>query len=271
MVKKTVFIAAGLTLLLGLLFGRDAVSYVSTSVSQLSQSVRDSVPIEFEIKRARDMIKDITPEIRRSMHLIAKEEVAVENLAKQIGGLEQKLAKDESSVLKLKADLQSNEGYFYYASTRYTRDQVQADLARRFEEFKTNDATLGSLKKVLNAREQSLESARQKLEGMMAAKQQLEVDVENLEARMKMVEVAQATADFQFDDSHLARTKKALSEIGTRIDVAERMVNTNSNFKFEIPVDQVEDNKSVVEEVTQYFSKRPTEEGFVKTKVEAGN
>ena len=36
-------------MLLGLLFGRDAIGYVGTSVAQLRQHVKDSVPVEFEI------------------------------------------------------------------------------------------------------------------------------------------------------------------------------------------------------------------------------
>ena len=53
MMKKSIYVGAAVALLLGLLFGRDAVSYVSTSVSQLHQSVKDNVPIEFEIDHAR--------------------------------------------------------------------------------------------------------------------------------------------------------------------------------------------------------------------------
>ena len=42
------------------------------------------MPIEFQIERARDMIKDLVPEIRKNMHVIAKEEVEVKRLDEQI-------------------------------------------------------------------------------------------------------------------------------------------------------------------------------------------
>ena len=45
MLKKSLYVAGAVALLLGLLFGRDAVSYVSTSVGQLHEQVKDSVPI----------------------------------------------------------------------------------------------------------------------------------------------------------------------------------------------------------------------------------
>ena len=46
-------------------------------------------------------------------------------------------------------------------------------------------------------------------------------EVENLEAQMKMVEVAQTASEFNFDDSQLSRTRKLLDDIRTRVEVAE--------------------------------------------------
>lgn len=260
MLKKSLYVAAAVALLLGLLFGRDAISYVSTSVGQLHEQVKDSVPIEFELERARNMIKEIDPEIRRSMHLIAKEEVRVDRLAKQIDDLEGKLANKEDEIMTLKADLDTGESYFYYANRRYTRDDVKADLAKRFENFKTNDATLATLQKQLTAREKSLDAARQKLDGMIAAKRQLEVEVENLEARLKMVEVAKTTADFNFDDSHLSRTKELITDIQTRIQTEETLLNNYTEYDSEIPVSEPEEVKDVTEEITEYFGgSRPSD------------
>lgn len=261
MLKKILFVSGGSALLLGLVFGRDAFSYVGTSIARVHHSVRDNVPVEFEIERARNMIKDLVPEIRHNMHLIAKEEVQVEQLGAQVAQLESRLDRSREELLTLKTDLDSGRDYFHYAGHRYTSDQVKNDLSSRFARFKTNDATRVQLTKVLAARQKSMAAARQKLEGMLAAKQQLELDIENLEARLKMVEVAQATSEFNFDDSHLARTKSLLTDIQTRIEVAERLVNSETTFDYEIPLDapEVED---VSDEITAYFSspKRHSEE-----------
>ena len=52
---------------------------------------------------------------------------------------------------------------------------------------------------------------------MLAAKRQLEVDIENLEARKKMVEVAQTTSNYQFDDSQLGQVKELVTDLRTRL------------------------------------------------------
>ena len=42
MLKKTLFVGAAMTLLLGLCFGRNALSYVKTSVHKVSDTVKNS-------------------------------------------------------------------------------------------------------------------------------------------------------------------------------------------------------------------------------------
>src|SRR5690242_950870 len=107
MLKKLLISGVGVGLLGLFLFGRDAASYVGTSLGWVKDSVKNAVPIEFEIKRARDMLKDLVPEIRTNMHLIAKEEVEAEKLKKQIAESTTKLDKDRAELMRLKGDLGS--------------------------------------------------------------------------------------------------------------------------------------------------------------------
>jgi hypothetical protein len=186
------------------------------------------------------------------MHVIAKEEVEVERLARQISQQEEKLAADRSNILRLKSDLASNREKFDYAGRIYTVSQVKQDLGNRFERYKTSDATLASLREIHEARQKSLDAARQKLEGMLAAKRTLEVDVENLEAKLKMVEAAQTTSEFNFDDSRLSRCKELISDLRTRLDVAAKMVDAKDSFQSEIPLNETAPT-DIVEEVTEYF------------------
>ncbi len=235
------------------MFGRGLASYVGTSWHRIKETVHDSVPLDFELDRAHKMVKDLTPEIQHNMHVIAKEEVELDRLQHQIGDDEQRLAKDKDQLLKLKADAASDKQSFTYGGRVYTVAQVKSDLSSRFERFKTSDATLVSLKQVCSAREKSLDGARQKLEGMLAAKRQLEVDVENLEARKKMVEVAQTTSNYQFDDSQLGQVKELVSDLRTRLQVAEKMVSAEDSLHNEIPVD-APTSANIVDKVTDYFS-----------------
>ena len=96
-------------------------------------------------------------------------------------------------------------------------------------------------------------AAKQKLDGMLVEKRKLEVDVENLEARLKMVEVAQTTSSFNFDDSQLGRAKELVTDLRSRLDVEEKVAQTDSKYLGEIPLEESAP-ANVAEEVGKYFS-----------------
>ena len=95
-------------------------------------------------------------------------------------------------------------------------------------------------------------SARKKLEAMVAAQRQLQVEVENLEAKLKLVEVAEASSDFNFDDSKLARAKELIGQIRTDLEVTAKLANADINFHGEIPLDDPA-NDNIEQQVAEYF------------------
>jgi len=266
MVKKSLVVGGVIVLLLGLFFGRDAISYTKTALSGLRQSVKDAVPVEFELTRARDMIKGLKPEVERNMHTIAAEEVEVANLHEQLANGEKQLAKNKADIERLTTDLKNGGSQFVYCGKSYTSKQVETDLSNRFEQFKVKEATIGKLRQILAAREAGLNAGREKLKAMQAAKNQLELDIANLEARLEMVKVAQTSSNFNFDDSRLSRTKELVKEIGTRIDVAEKLVNAETTVPGQINLDEPTAT-NITEQVTEYFKhvgEKEAEQNVVK-------
>ena len=215
-------------MLLGLLFGREGFSHVKTSLGWVRQSVRDSVPVDFEISRARQMIKDLDPEIHRNMHLIAKEEVEVKHLREQLAEAEKQLAKNRSDIERLTSDLKRGDSNFVYCGKHYTSKQVETDLTRRFEQYKVKEATLEQADAGSGRPRPGAGCRPREAEGHAGRQGPAQVDVANLEARLEMVKVAQSTSEFNFDDSRLSRTKELVRDISCRIDVAEKLVNAKT-------------------------------------------
>ena len=253
MVKKELMVGAGVVLLLGLLFGRDAASYVTTTMGWVHQSVKDSVPIEFEIERARKMIASLDGDIESNMTLIAREEVAVANLAKDVKAKKDELAKRRGEILRLTHDLESGTESFVYSGRSYSAKDVKTDLKNRFERFKVMERTVDSNRQVLDARKVGLAAAQEKLDNMLASKSQLEADVENLEARLKMLEVAQTNSDLKFNDSRLSRTKDLIQDIQARLEVAETLVNSKGAYNGEIQLEAPAEEADIVDQVTDHF------------------
>ena len=161
-------------------------------------------------------------------------------------------------MLRLRTALSDGQQFYVYAGRKYTKKQVETDLTRRFTRFKTSRETLDSLRETHQARLRGLDAAREKLVAMQAAKRQLEVDVENLEARMKLVQVAQTSSEYNFDDSQLARVKELVAGVRSRLAVAEKLVNADVKYHDEIQLEVIDTSK-IRDEVTDYFGwERPT-------------
>lgn len=254
MIRRMLLLGAGGLVVAGLLLGRGVSSYVMTTVKRVQSEVKRNVPVKFEIERARCMIKELEPEIERNMHLIACEEVEVAKLERELAQNEQRLARSQEEILRLKGDLETGRSQFVYAGRSYSSAEVKTDLANRFQHHKTSEATVNQLRQIMRARENGLQAAREKLEAMLAARRQLMVEIENLEARMKMVEVAQTTSQFNFDDSQLARTRELIRDIGTRLEVTEKMMSQQVQLSDRIPLEADEaDTEDVLDAVTRHF------------------
>ena len=244
---------AAALLLLAFLFGSDATSYLTTSVASVRDSVKSSVPVNFELERARQHISEITPEVRKNMELITGEEVEIEKLEEHIHEFETKLSADQKAIVRLNSDLASGSESFVYTGNAYTAKEVKRDLETRFEEYKTDESTLENLKRLLTARLSNLNTARNKLADMQGVQRKLRVQIDNLAARNRMIEVTKSSSQFVFDDSQLAKTSQLIDEIDSRLSAEERMANSENRSFDRIPVQDSESQVDLMDEITNYF------------------
>lgn len=256
MVKYGIIAAVVFLVLLVVAAPLGIVGYMKTSARMAGDAIHNSIPVEVQIERARDMIAELEPVIEKNTKAIVGEQCELKRLEEEISDMEEKLADDKGEILQLQADLQSGDQIYVYTTNRgeqtFSADQVKADLAAKFERFKTSEATLENLCKIRDARTAGLMAAEQKLANMQAEKQQLEVEVENLIARMQMVEAQQVASDYQFDEGELGDVKQLIDDLDVRLEVAERMVHSESYYPGEIQLDDPS-NEDVCEQVAEYF------------------
>lgn len=263
MLKKAVVGSLAVATLGTFVFGRDAWSYLRTGAQSVREAVKSEVPIEFEIERARREVEQLLPEIRKSLHVIAQEQVEVEHLGEAIAKREASLEGQEEAILTLSADLKSGGTQFVYAGRNYDAKAVQRDLAERFNRFKVTEDTLRREREVLVAKETALESHRETLESMLSQRKDLGVELERLEARLRTVEARKQISELNIDDSQLARVKALIREIDKKLDIEDELLNAEGNFSGLIPIEKESDVPAdIAQQVQEYFSSRGTESRF---------
>jgi hypothetical protein len=256
MVKKALCgtaIAVGLG---ALIFGHDFHSYARTWGTSVRDAVKSEVPVEFEVERARKMIEDLVPDIRNCMSVIAEQQVDIEHLTTDINRKSSALVKQKEAIMTLRTDLDSGKSTFRYANHSYTTTEVKRDLSKRFDRFKIAEETLGRQEQILGARNKALTANQEKLENMLVMKGDLEVQIEQLEARMKAIQAAETVSTLEIDHSQLARAKKLIRELNRQLDVKEKVLDAEGKFTGLIPVEASQDSEAandIAEQVDAYF------------------
>lgn len=255
MIKQAAYGVAALGVLTSFVFGRDVMSYVRTWGNSVRQTVKKEVPVEFEVARARELVENLVPDIRNCMHVIAEQEVDVDQLTAEMTRKQTELATQKDAIQWRGSELKSGKTSFEIAGQKYSAEQVRADLAKRFERFKISEDTLKREQKILDARQAALKANREKLDNMLAAKTDLELQLEQLEARLKSVQAAETISTVSIDDSELTRAKKLIRELNKQIDVREKVMATDGKLTDLIPIEPKNTApKDLESQIESYFS-----------------
>lgn len=262
--KRSVLVVAGLSLAGGLIFGKDVVSYVRSSAKSVRTVVKDSVPIEFELRRARDLVEEIIPEMRANIRLISEEEVEVKALKVDIAKGEEAIEEEEVRITKLRNALEKPQAEYCFGGRDYPRSYVKQDLAQRFERFKESELVLASKKRLLATRENSLNAAMELLDKTRSRKRLLEDKIESLVSQHRLIQAAAVGSKIQVDNSKLAQTEKLINDIKKRLDVAERVLAHENQFVQAIPVDAVAEEDLLIQ-VDDYFKAKDQQKRVAST------
>lgn len=231
MAKKGLAIAALTAAGLGLAFGTSAPSYVKTAFHKVRQTAKDSVPIPFEIERAKQEIAGLDQVMLDFREVLARAEVDVEQLQREIAETEKNLAGEQRTMLSLRNRLESGDLRLAKNSNiQLTIDEVKGELAHKLDRYKNVSQVLANKQLALKARQKTVESARTKLNDMVNAKRDLATKIEAIQAKNESIEASQVKNDFNFDDSALARAKETVAELEKRLEVKARVAEMEGHF-----------------------------------------
>jgi predicted nucleic acid-binding Zn-ribbon protein len=253
LIKYGALTVAGGAIVLSLLFGGEALSYVRTSGRAMRASVNEKIPVEFQLRRARDLLGDILPEMQANVRMMARQEVEIEAVRDDIDQSQKSLTEEAGRIKVLREAVSSGRSNFTLAGLTYTRDQLVQDLSRRFDRYREAEQMLAAKRKLYDTRKQALAAAEQQLEQMRVRKVALEAQVESLTGQYRLVQTASANTRVDLDPGKLAQAEHLVSEIRQQLNVAEHVLAREAKFTQPIPVDVI-DPQDLVTRVERHFS-----------------
>ena len=252
-IKWGVLGVAGLAIAGAVVLGTDAGSYMRSSAKHLRSSVKDNIPLDFELRRARDLLDEVLPEMQANVRLIAKQEVEIGAAKEEIALAQRSLEEEKIRVARLRDHLGTQNTSFTFSGVNYSREELKGELSRRFERFKEAEMTLSGKKRLLENRQKSLIAAEKQLEQTRARKVALEAQVETLAAQYRLVQAAGAGRDVRIDETKLAHAERLIGQIRRQLDVAERVLAREAKFTSPIPIDVVNE-KELVAQVDEHLN-----------------
>jgi chromosome segregation ATPase len=261
MVKKGLVGAALTAGGLYLVFGTHAPSYVKTAFHKVRESAKDSVSIQFQIDAAKTEIAALEPAIVENRETLARAEVDVEHLQKEIASVEKTLEGEMHAMVTLREGIKTGDlRLAKNSSVRYSMDEAKADLAGRLDHYKNVNRILEEKRTTLKAREQAVQGARAKLTEMANAKRVLATKVEQIQARLQAIEATQEKSEFTFDDSALSRAKSTVADLEKRLEVKARVAEMEGRYPASnIPV--LDADRDVIKEFDAEFGAKDVKTG----------
>lgn len=242
----------GAVLLGAMVFGKELVSYVRCSARSVQSAVQNSVPLEFELERAKEMVEQIIPEMNAQIRLIAQEEVEIEQLKADVEKTQEKLSREKRQIVMLRDKLDSHQISLVVNGIERPREQIAKQLQSKFRFHQEATDILASKQKLLETRLVSLQAARQGLDRAKARKSQLEQQIEGLVAKHRQLKASAVGSRVEFDSSQLTRAEKLINQITKRLAISERVLQHESDYDIFV-VDEAINEGMLLEEIDDYF------------------
>ncbi|MDA1015074.1 MAG: hypothetical protein O3A00_11565, partial [Planctomycetota bacterium] len=240
--------------------------------SSVRNCVKSEIPLDVEIERAREMVSGLMPEIRQCLHVIAEQKVEIDRLETKIARKQKDVGRQEEAILALREDLKSGGTTFKYVNHTYTAKEVARELELRFARFKTARESLRRDDQILVARRQALDANQKELDKMLQKKQELEVQIVQLEARFDTLKANEISASISIDNSELARATTLIEELNRQLDIRENVLAAEGRIAGDIPVElSIEDKADVLDEIDSYFEGSAAEKRESKVEVDSGD
>ena len=239
-----------------LFFGTAFPSYLGTMAGSVRESVAGQIPIDLELRRAENLIRQIDPQIDHCKRDLANAEVELDRLQESVTGLE-KVVDGEEKKLKVGARLLSGDGSneVVLASDVGARRRVTIDLQRTKDSYVNNVAILKAKRSLIERQTKAVDAAKQKLLAVRTEREALEDQVRALKTQQQQVEAMAATSQrFDLDSTALSQAKEVISTVKKRLDVAQRMLENDMVFQGDDPLGATAEPRNVVREIEELFA-----------------
>jgi chromosome segregation ATPase len=218
MAKKLIIVALAVISIAIVLKKTDLGSHIKHWWRSTKEDVNSEVSLKWEIDRLKKDVEELSDEDAQLVNLIAKEDVEIRKLKKKLGEMEETQKKHREVVRDRVTTLQHVQQTNPSKNTTNDERLLESAVAMA----KRGDEAIASHKTLIASRENRAAALRQQREELYTTKQELLNKLADLEAQVVILQTEQMKSDDPADNSRVARVRKSIEEVDTRIQVEKR-------------------------------------------------
>lgn len=171
------------------------------------------MPLEFELKRAKELLAGIDQEMNRAKKLAVEQQVEIEDIERKLAQRAENVAEHRLAVMTRNEQLKSGKDTFLISDRIYTANQLTDDLKKRFDTLKSVESALQEEQKLLDRKREALKADQAKLEMMKTSKDDLGRQIEILQARLEKVRATEEVQNIRVDDSEFNSVRALVDQL----------------------------------------------------------
>ena len=250
--KKFFLGGLALTLVAGALIGFNRMcSMTRLGVDHVQSTIDEAIPVDVQLRQLEMALKDLDPEIKSAQLSVVRQEVSVNELQDEITQITAGMDQQWSEIVALRQAIpeESDTEFVSVNGKEYSRDKVTNDLRRKLTRFKGVESSVNAKQDLLGKREETLTAKQKHLQNLLDLKSELTGEIEQLKARLTLVQAKQVEVSEDVDNAKVDEIKELTKKVQRRIAEKEKMLEHEANAYGEIQVTPEADEQDVLEEI----------------------
>lgn len=221
---KKLLVLGGILLLAGWAFGssagREAVSYLKTGWHEMTRSVKKAVPIDFEIKRAEQMLNNLDKADDRLISAMAAQIQAVRKMDNEIETMQTNLDRMKNELAYKNEELKT----MLTSNAKSLEQQSKAILLEKaFRSYKIAETALKTKLDSRDRTQEQLNTIKEQRETLKVQRVELQNRIAALKTNLEYLALAQAKSKSATGSEQIS----ALGDLKQLVDQLEERINTD--------------------------------------------
>jgi chromosome segregation ATPase len=229
--------------------------FVKSKVAEAKGEVWDSISLQTKLGMAKKAHEEMKPLAVKYTKQVVMAEWDVDQIQARVKEYESGMVYSKSQILKEKEDLsaatKAGKKTVNYKGTEYTLEDLEKDLAKKFEVYQSNEQILVDLRKTLESRKTTLDNYRTALGNAEKTASQLGAKITLLESRLAAVE---SNPKVVLDDKS-GDLKALIADIDANITAAERVTKAAGGFDTGLQVPDPKSTEDMLKKIDEHFKR----------------